>query len=98
MALRENIRPLLKVTLSCRSRSRLTRTHWGADLDSTDRWSMEAWKESRLRLGIYYTTSHLRHLSVICVCFRDAKEVQECGTFLTRGLEAEALRLTTMAG
>lgn len=61
--LREIIRPLLKVTLSCRSRSRLTRTHWGADLDPTDKWSMEACKGTRLRLWLYHTTSHLSHLT-----------------------------------
>lgn len=57
VTLRKMIRPLLKVTLSCRSRSRLTRTHWGADLDSTDRWSIETCKETRLRLWLYYISS-----------------------------------------
>lgn len=40
---RDNIRPLLKVTLSCWSRSRLTRTLCGTDLDPTERWSMGTW-------------------------------------------------------
>lgn len=44
--LRRNIWPLLKVTLSCRSRSRLTKTLWGAEFNPTVRWSMGAWERS----------------------------------------------------
>lgn len=49
LTLRENIWPLLKVALSCRSSSRLTKMLWGMGFSPTDRWSMEAWEcaESR---------------------------------------------------
>ena len=43
LTLRENIWPLLKVALSCRSNSRLTKTLCGTEFNPADRWSMGAW-------------------------------------------------------
>lgn len=64
---RKNLRPLLKVTLSCRSRSRLTRMLCVTDLDPTARWSMWAWVTTHwiLSCGPTATSSQSRNKRVL---------------------------------
>lgn len=97
--LRQKVWPLLKVTLSCRRRSRLTSTLWGTEFNPTDRWSMGAWEQNWLN---YYPNIQSEWfkcfrkqpfcLAYVCKCKKKHR------IFLTKGLDAEALRLRTMAG
>lgn len=95
----ENIWPLLKVALSWRSSRRLTL--WGTEFIPTERWSMGACERETCNSKIRST----QHAGLV-ICFRKtlpfclvaAKGSDKHWIFLTRGLDAQALRLRTMAG
>lgn len=89
---REYIWPLLKVTLSCRSSSRRTKTIWGAEFNPTDKCSVGGCKRSEIqktfKRGLSNTPIHLAQKTAL----------KSRTSFLTKGLDAQDLRLRTIAG